>query len=45
MGSLRWFALTDPEMMHDVEVLVLTMFPRYLHTLTQNDGNFLTRKP
>ncbi len=28
-------------MMHDVEALVLRMFPRYLRALTKNDGKFV----
>ncbi len=28
-------------MMHDIEVLVLTMLPRYLRALTRQDGHFL----
>jgi hypothetical protein len=36
-----WYALKDPKMMHDIEVLVLTMLPRYLRALTRQDGHFL----
>ena len=35
-----WYVLSDPKMMHDIEVLVLRMLPRYLRALTKNDGNF-----
>jgi len=30
--------------MHDVEVLLLSVLPRYLRALTKNDGNFLKAK-
>ncbi len=36
-----WFALKEPKMMHDIEVLVLKMFPHYLRALTRNDGHFI----
>ncbi len=39
-----WYALKDPKMMHDIEVLVLRMLPRYLRALTKNDGHFLVAK-
>ena len=40
-----WYALKDPKMMHDIEVLVLTMLPRYLRALTRQDGHFLRANP
>ena len=40
-----WYALKDPKMMHDIEVLVLTMLPRYLRPLTRQDGHFLQASP
>lgn len=39
-----WYALKDPKMMHDVEVLMLRMFPPYLRSLTRQDGHFLKAK-
>ena len=36
-----WYAVRDPKMMHDIEVLILRMFPRYLRPLTRQDGHFL----
>jgi len=35
-----WYVLSDPKMMHDIEVLILRMFPRYLRALTRQEGNF-----
>src|SRR6266700_2390058 len=34
-----WYAVTDPKMMHDIEVLALRMLPRYLRALTRQDGH------
>jgi hypothetical protein len=39
-----WYALKDVNMMHDIEVLVLRMFPLYLRALTKNDGHFVKAK-
>lgn len=39
-----WYALADPKMMHDIEVLALSMLPRYLRALTRQDGHFLNAK-
>jgi hypothetical protein len=39
-----WYAVKDSKMMHDVEVLVLKMLPRYLRALTKNDGHFLNAR-
>jgi hypothetical protein len=36
-----WYALTDPKLMHDIEVLVLRILPPYLRALTRQDGHFL----
>src|SRR6267143_3215758 len=36
-----WYALKDPKMMHDIEVLVLRLLPRYLRALTRQEGHFL----
>jgi hypothetical protein len=36
-----WYALANPQMMHDIEVLVLRMLPRYLRALTRQDGHFM----
>jgi hypothetical protein len=32
-------------MMHDIEVLVLRLLPRYLRALTRQKGHFLKAKP
>ena len=39
-----WYAVKDPRMMHDLEVLVLRMLPRYLRALTRQEGHFLKAK-
>jgi len=39
-----WYAVADPKMMHDIEVLVLRMLPRYLRALTRQEGHFLKAK-
>jgi hypothetical protein len=39
-----WYALKDPKMMHDIEVLILRMLPRYLRALTRQEGHFLKAK-
>jgi len=39
-----WYAVADPKMMHDLEVLVLRMLPRYLRALTRQEGHFLKAK-
>ena len=39
-----WYALKDPHMMHDIEVLVLRMLPQYLRALTRQEGHFLKAK-
>jgi hypothetical protein len=39
-----WYALRDPKMMHDIEVLILRMLPRYLRALTRQEGHFLEAK-
>jgi hypothetical protein len=36
-----WYALKDPKLMHDIEVLVLRMLPRHLRVLTRNEGRFV----
>jgi hypothetical protein len=36
-----WYAVADPKMMHDLEVLVLRILPRYLRALTRQEGHFL----
>jgi hypothetical protein len=36
-----WYTVKDPRMMHDLEVLVLRMLPRYLRALTRQEGHFL----
>ena len=35
-----WYAIKDPKMMHDIEVLVLRLLPRYLRALTRREGHF-----
>lgn len=35
-----WYALTDPCLMHDVEMVLLKILPRYLRALTRQDGKF-----
>ena len=39
-----WYAVVDPKMMHDIEVLVLRILPTYLRALTRQDGHFLEPK-
>jgi hypothetical protein len=39
-----WYALRDPSMMHDIEVLILRLLPRYLRALTRQEGHFLEAK-
>jgi hypothetical protein len=36
-----WYAVADPKMMHDLEVLLLRILPRYLRALTRQEGHFL----
>jgi hypothetical protein len=35
-----WYAVADPKMMHDIEVLVLRVLPPYLRALTRQEGHF-----
>lgn len=35
-----WYALSDPAMTHDLEVLILRILPPYLRALTKQGGNF-----
>ncbi|MGB6546051.1 MAG: hypothetical protein WBE97_10555 [Candidatus Acidiferrales bacterium] len=39
-----WYALKDQRTMHDIEVLVLRMLPRYFRALTENNGYFVDAK-
>jgi hypothetical protein len=39
-----WYALKDPRMMHDIEVLILRLLPPYLRALTRQEGKFLKAK-
>lgn len=39
-----WYALPEAKAIHDVEVLVLRILPRYLRALTRQDGHFLDAK-
>lgn len=36
-----WYVLSDPTMMHDIEVLILRMLPPYLRSQTKQKGKFL----
>jgi hypothetical protein len=40
-----WFALKDRRHMHEVEALVLQIFPPNLRSLTRQSGKFLTARP
>jgi hypothetical protein len=35
-----WYAIKDPRMMRDIEVLILRILPPYLRALTRQDGHF-----
>lgn len=35
-----WYALRDPNMMHDIEVLIVKLLPPYLRSLTRQQGHF-----
>ena len=35
-----WYAISDPKMTHDIEVLILRILPPYLRALTRQDGHF-----
>ncbi len=39
-----WYALANPKMMHDIEVLLLRVLPPYLRALTRQEGHFLKAK-
>lgn len=39
-----WYAVADPKMTHDLEVLVLRILPPYLRALTRQNGHFLKVK-
>jgi hypothetical protein len=39
-----WYVIADPKMIHDIEVLVLRMLPRYFRALTRQGGNFQRAK-
>jgi hypothetical protein len=36
-----WYAIQDPQMIHDIEVLVLRVLPQVLRSLTRQEGHFL----
>jgi hypothetical protein len=40
-----WYAVADPKMIHDIEVLLLKILPRNLRALTRQEGHFLDAKP
>ena len=35
-----WYAISDPKMVHDIEVLILRILPPYLRALTLQGGHF-----
>jgi hypothetical protein len=35
-----WYAIKDPKLMHDIEVLMLRILPPCLRSLTRQSGNF-----
>lgn len=37
-GRFSWYAVADPKMMHDLEVLVLRILPRFLRRLHVKRG-------
>lgn len=39
-----WYAITKPELIHDIEVLMLRMLPPTLRSLTQQGGNFICKR-
>jgi hypothetical protein len=39
-----WYAIKEPKMMHDIEVLILRILPPYLRALTRQDGKFIKPK-
>jgi hypothetical protein len=40
-----WYAIKNPKMMHDIEVLMLRILPPNLRSLTRQGGNFKRAKP
>jgi len=40
-----WYAIKDPKMMHDIEVLMLRILPPNLRSLTRQGGNFREATP
>jgi len=40
-----WYAIKNPRMMHDIEVLMLRILPPNLRSLTRQGGNFKGGKP
>jgi hypothetical protein len=40
-----WYAIKNPKMMHDIEVLMLRILPPNLRSLTRQGGNFSEAKP
>lgn len=39
-----WYAIKNPKMMHDIEVLMLRILPSNLRSLTRQGGNFKKAK-
>jgi hypothetical protein len=40
-----WYAIKNPRLMHDIEVLMLRLLPPNLRSLTLQGGNFVRAKP
>jgi hypothetical protein len=40
-----WYVLADKKMMHDIEVLMLSILPTYLRALTKQGGHFRKAMP
>ena len=40
-----WYAIKNPHMMHDIEVLMLRILPPNLRSLTRQGGNFKNGSP
>jgi hypothetical protein len=39
-----WYAIKEPKLMHDIEVLMLRILPPNLRSLTRQGGNFIDAK-
>ena len=40
LDHFSWYAIKNPKMMHDIEVLMLRILPPTLRSLTRQGGNF-----